>query len=40
VVSRAVRNPAIADTISSMFNDLDMRAQLRRPSFYAKLLFG
>lgn len=40
VVSRAVKNPALADTISSMFNDLDMRARLRQPSFYAKLLFG
>lgn len=40
VVGRALRNPALADTISSMFNDLDLRAQLRSPSFYAKLLFG
>jgi geranylgeranyl reductase family protein len=40
VVGRAVKNPALADTISSMFNDLDMRARLRQPSFYAKLLFG
>lgn len=40
VVGRAVKNPALADTISSMFNDLDMRARLRQPSFYLKLLFG
>ena len=40
VVGRAVKNPALADTISSMFNDLDMRARLRQPSFYIKLLFG
>ncbi len=40
VVGRAVSNPALADTISSMFNDLDMRARLRQPSFYFKLLFG
>ena len=40
VVGRAVKNPALADTISSMFNDLDMRARLRQPSFYFKLLFG
>ncbi len=40
VVGRAVKNPALADTISSMFNDLDMRERLRSPSFYLKLLFG
>lgn len=40
VIGRAVRNPALADTISSMFNDLDMRSRLRQPSFYLKLLFG
>lgn len=40
VVGRAVRNPALADTISSMFNDLDMRERLKKPSFYASLLFG
>jgi flavin-dependent dehydrogenase len=40
VVGRAVKNPALADTISSMFNDLDMRDRLRQPSFYMKLLFG
>lgn len=40
VVGRAERNPVLADTISSMFNDLDLRARLRSPAFYAKLLFG
>lgn len=40
VVGRATRNPALADTISSMFNDLDLRAQLKRPGFYLKLFFG
>lgn len=40
VVGRALRNPALADTISSMFNDLDLRAQLKKPGFYFKLLFG
>lgn len=40
VVGRAAGNPELADTISSMFNDLDMRDRLRRPSFYLKLLFG
>lgn len=40
VVRRATRNTALADTISGMFDDLDLRAQLKRPSFYARLLFG
>lgn len=40
VVRRANRNPALADTISSMFTDLDLRARLRRPGFYLQLLFG
>jgi geranylgeranyl reductase family protein len=40
VVRRANRNPALADTISSMFTDLDLRARLRKPGFYLQLLFG
>lgn len=40
VVNKAVKNPALADTISSMFNDLDLRERLKNPSFYARLLFG
>lgn len=40
VVERAKRNPALADTISSMFTDLDLRAALRRPGFYMDLLLG
>lgn len=40
VVDRANRNPALADTISSMFNDLDLRERLRRPGFYMDLLLG
>ncbi|MCO6481602.1 MAG: geranylgeranyl reductase family protein [Flavobacteriales bacterium] len=40
VVNKATRNPVLADTISSMFNDLDMREQLKKPGFYVKLLFG
>ena len=40
VVDRALKNPALADTISSMFTDLDLREQLKRPGFYARLLFG
>lgn len=40
VVDRANGNPALADTISSMFTDLDLRARLKRPGFYMDLLLG
>ncbi len=40
VVNRAVKNPALADTISCMFNDLDMREQLKSPKFYWNLMTG
>ena len=40
VVRRANRNPALAELISSMFNDLDLRQRLRQPGFYARLLVG
>lgn len=40
VVNKAINNPALADTISSMFNDLDMRERLKSPRFYMDLLLG
>ncbi|MBK9421745.1 MAG: NAD(P)/FAD-dependent oxidoreductase [Flavobacteriales bacterium] len=40
VVNKAARNPELADTISCMFNDLDMREKLKSPAFYVRLLFG
>lgn len=40
VVDRATKNPALADTISSMFTDLDLRARLKKPGFYMDLLLG
>lgn len=40
VVERAAKNPALADTISSMFTDLDLRARLKKPGFYMDLLLG
>ena len=40
VVRRANRNPALAELISAMFNDLDLRQRLRQPGFYARLLLG
>jgi geranylgeranyl reductase family protein len=40
VVDRANRNPALADTISSMFTDLDLRERLKKPGFYMDLVLG
>ena len=38
VVNKAKKSPALSQTMSSMFSDLDLRAQLKRPSFYFKIL--
>jgi len=40
VANRAVKNPTLAETLSMMFLDLDLRERLRKPSFYFRLLFG
>ncbi|MBH8559910.1 NAD(P)/FAD-dependent oxidoreductase [Hymenobacter negativus] len=40
VANRAVNNPTLAETLSMMFMDLDLRERLRQPSFYFKLFFG
>ncbi|MDX5437996.1 MAG: geranylgeranyl reductase, partial [Pontibacter sp.] len=40
VAAKASKNQALAETISCMFNDLDLRERLRQPSFYAKMLFN
>lgn len=40
VVDRANANPVLADMISSMFTDLDLRERLKRPGFYLELLLG
>lgn len=40
VVDRANKNPALADTISSMFTDLDLRERLKKPGFYLDLVLG
>lgn len=40
VVKRANRNATLRETISCMFEDLDLRDRLRKPSFYFKLLFS
>ncbi len=40
VVRRANRNPALKQLLSAMFDDIDLRASLRNPMFYVKLLFA
>lgn len=40
VVNKANRSPSLSKTISYMFTDLDLRDQLRKPSFYAKILLN
>ncbi len=40
VVNKAHKNKALRDTISCMFEDLDLRAKLRNPLFYFKLLMN
>ncbi len=40
VVRKANSNKLLSETISCMFEDLDMRARLKDPMFYFKLLFS
>jgi flavin-dependent dehydrogenase len=40
VVNKARKSPALSQTMSSMFSDLDLRAQLKKPSFYFRILFN
>lgn len=40
IISKANKNKTLKDTISCMFEDLDMRKQLKDPKFYFKLLFN
>ncbi|QKG52054.1 NAD(P)/FAD-dependent oxidoreductase [Hymenobacter sp. BRD67] len=40
VANRAATNPTLAETLSMMFVDIDLRARLRQPRFYMQLLFG
>lgn len=40
VVRKANSNKLLSETISCMFEDLDMRARLKDPMFYLKLLFS
>ena len=40
VVNKANKNKTLRHTISCMFEDMDLRKQLKQPSFYFKLLFN
>ena len=40
VVNKAHKSPSLSKTISCMFTDMDVRNQLRKPSFYAKILLN
>ncbi len=40
VVNKANRNKTLRETISIMFEDIELRAKLKQPSFYFKLLFN
>lgn len=40
VARKAARNATFAHLLSCMFNDLDIRGQLKQPSFYLKLLLN
>lgn len=40
VVRKANRNKTLRETIMVMFEDIDLRDRLRKPSFYFKLLFS
>ncbi len=40
VVNKAKKSPALQATITSMFADLDVRALLKKPSFYWKILMN
>ncbi len=40
VVNKARKSPSLQQTISGMFANLDLRDQLRKPSFYLKILMN
>ncbi len=40
VVNKAAKNKTLQETLSCMFEDLDMRAKFQNPLFYFKILFG
>ncbi len=40
VVNKAINSPTLQETISCMFEDLDIRDRLKQPSFYVNLLLS
>lgn len=40
IVNKAIKNQTLRETITCMFEDLDIRARLKKPSFYFKLIFN
>lgn len=40
VVDKAIKNKELRETISCMFENVDMRAKLRNPMFYLRILFN
>ena len=40
VVNNAIKNKTVRETISSMFEDINLRSKFRNPMFYIKLLFN
>lgn len=40
VVNKAEKSPSLSNTISCMFSDMDLREQLKKPSFYFKILMN
>lgn len=40
VVNKAIKNATLRETLTCMFEDVDLRDRLRKPSFYFKLLFN
>ncbi len=40
VVKKASKNKMLQETITCMFDDLDIRSRLRKPAFYFKLIFN
>ncbi|MFY0671815.1 MAG: geranylgeranyl reductase family protein [Bacteroidia bacterium] len=40
LINKALSNKKLRETMTSMFANIDLRSELKKPSFYIKLLFG
>ena len=40
IVKKALKSPTLNKTLTAMLTDLDIRKQIRRPSFYVKIMFN